>query len=419
MQIKKFYDFLKRGLFRDPLYKNSIFIVLNSALNGSIGFLFWLITAKLYTAQEVGIATALISAISLIVLLSKMGLDISLVRFFPTGDKDKIFSTSLIITTIVAIMIGVFFIIKIKIFIPQMDETNEWWAYILILIFLISNSINLMVGICFVAIRRSEYFSLQSLITGIRIIFIYFLTDIGYMGIIAAVCFSYLMTGIILLYILIKLGINLTANLNRNFLKESFSFSMSNYVAGLFAAIPNYALPIISLNLLGGTDTAYYFISYTIASFLYTIPNAVGTAQFVEGSHGMELMKTAIRSLIAVICFIIPTIALLIILEEWILELIGADYANNCIPLLNYMIMTSIFISLNTIYLSMKRIKNDLKELIFISGLISALLVSFSYMLAKEFGLIGLGYAWLYSNLLGSIVISISILYMKIKNRRN
>ena len=58
---------------KDPLYRISFFIMLTSISNAGFGFIFWMLAAKLYPKEDVGIATALISAMSLPVLLSRLG----------------------------------------------------------------------------------------------------------------------------------------------------------------------------------------------------------------------------------------------------------------------------------------------------------------------------------------------------------
>ncbi len=40
---------------RDPLYKNSFFIMLSSITNAGFGFFFWMIAARLYSAEDVGL----------------------------------------------------------------------------------------------------------------------------------------------------------------------------------------------------------------------------------------------------------------------------------------------------------------------------------------------------------------------------
>ena len=93
--IHKKYKKIK-GHLKDPLYKNSFFILLTMVISGLFGFIFWIIAAKFYSQEEVGISTALISAVTLISILSYLGLDQSIIRFFPEGNKLKILTTSTI-----------------------------------------------------------------------------------------------------------------------------------------------------------------------------------------------------------------------------------------------------------------------------------------------------------------------------------
>lgn len=80
--ISKNREDLKKHL-SDPLFKNAYFLMLSSITSAGSGFFFWLIVARFYPAEEVGLASAIISAMGLIGMLSLLGFDISLVRFLP------------------------------------------------------------------------------------------------------------------------------------------------------------------------------------------------------------------------------------------------------------------------------------------------------------------------------------------------
>ncbi len=54
--------------FNDPLYKNSIFLIASSLLGAGTGFVFWVIAARFYSAEDVGFASAIVSAMSVSVL---------------------------------------------------------------------------------------------------------------------------------------------------------------------------------------------------------------------------------------------------------------------------------------------------------------------------------------------------------------
>ena len=71
---------------RRPLYANSLYLLANFSMNAVVGFVFWLIAARFFDAKDVGLATSTVSAISLLALLSRVGLDMRLIRFLP-GNK--------------------------------------------------------------------------------------------------------------------------------------------------------------------------------------------------------------------------------------------------------------------------------------------------------------------------------------------
>jgi O-antigen/teichoic acid export membrane protein len=81
-----------------------------SIFNAGCGFFFWMIAARLYTVEQVGVATALISALGLVVLFSRLGFDYSIIRFFSSEDQGSIIGTSLVMTTGACLLTGVIYI---------------------------------------------------------------------------------------------------------------------------------------------------------------------------------------------------------------------------------------------------------------------------------------------------------------------
>ena len=46
-----------RSLYADPLYRNSIAMMLNSGFNAFFGLLFWIVAARTMPAKDIGLAT--------------------------------------------------------------------------------------------------------------------------------------------------------------------------------------------------------------------------------------------------------------------------------------------------------------------------------------------------------------------------
>ena len=65
---------LKKHL-SDPLFKNAYFLMFSSLSSAGSGFFFWLIAARFYSTADIGLASAIISAMGLISMLSLLCFD--------------------------------------------------------------------------------------------------------------------------------------------------------------------------------------------------------------------------------------------------------------------------------------------------------------------------------------------------------
>src|SRR3990172_10127727 len=100
-----------KGLVRSTLYANSVYLMAANVVNAGFGFLFWTAAARLYRPEDVGLAAGAVSGMSLLVMISALGLDYAMIRFLPhETDSAAIINTALTIWVSVALMLSVVFI---------------------------------------------------------------------------------------------------------------------------------------------------------------------------------------------------------------------------------------------------------------------------------------------------------------------
>lgn len=383
-----------REYLRDPLYRNSFFLLLSSVVTALFGFLFWLLAAKFYSKGDVGIATALISSLSLLVLLTRFGLNQSLIRFSPEMDRDRVFWTSIIVTTSFAVLFGLFFLLGIDFWAPGLVVIKNWgFIYLLFLAF---NSIASLTSISFVALRRAEYSFLQNLFLGSKVVFLLPFIFLGALGIFISIGLASLLAVLFSFFFLYRFGFSLRPALDKKFLNEAFHFSIGNYIAGLFLSLPSLILPILVLNILGAEEAAYYYIAYSIGAFLFIIPSAFSTSLFVEGSYGEAMRVKVLKSLLGIFLLLIPGVIVVYFFAGFLLDFIGRDYIVG-LDLLRLIAFSSLFAVPFHIYFSIKEVQKRVKALISISFLFSSLLLGLSYFFMLKFGILGVGIAWLIS----------------------
>lgn len=393
-----------RQHLQEPLIRNSFFIMASSFAAAGFGFFFWMIAARFYSQADVGIATALMSSMGLLILISRLGLDQSVIRFFPLRDKNRVLGTAILVPTAVALGAGLIFIAAVDVVSPELTIVRSIAP--LYLIILGAYSITWVLEGAFNALRKSEHYFTLNLLYGTRILFLVPLVSLGAVGIFGAFGFSFILGLALALVLLTRCSVKPTPCVDRVFLREAWQFSAGAYIAGILMSAPNMVIPIMVLHVLGAESTANYYITYAIVSILFMIPYAFTTSLFVEGSHGGEMKKSVLRTLASMFALLIPAIIGLALFGEQILNLIGKDYVEG-MALLRVLALSALFVSVCQTFISISKVRNDIRSLIILSSFISVALLGLGYALMNRFGLIGMGYAWLATYAAGTLLVGI------------
>jgi len=153
--LKKYY--------RDPFYRNSIAMMLNSAFGAFFGLLFWIVAARTMPSKDIGLAA--ISAAALIVALSRLGLDAGLVRYLPESkNKNGLYGTIVMVTLVLALVLTAVFMLGINIFSPALSFLRDGWFLPVFFAYIAVTSIYSVQNIAFISIRRADLSLFQNLL---------------------------------------------------------------------------------------------------------------------------------------------------------------------------------------------------------------------------------------------------------------
>ena len=382
-------------------------ILLSAIIIGITGFLFWFLAAKLYPDESVGIAVGIISAMNLIITMSRFGYDQSIIRFFPEFDHEKILGTAIGITTITAFIIAIIAVLSVEIWSPELIVLKEYFW-----IFALTVCINSFVNIACVALVTlhlpKEYFIQNSLLSS-RIIFLFAFVFIGCLGIFLSLSLSFILAGIFILYVLFNNNVKHFL-FDISILKKTIIFSFGNYLFNSFLLIPSQILPIIVLSMLGPSAAAVYYIDYTIAAVLFIIPTAFATSLFVEGSYGESIRKILVMSVLPIGSLLFISILGIFLFGPHLLSFFGQQYTDG-INLLKLFAISSIFVGIFQVSATIKKIQKDVKTMVFMSALLFLFVIGISYLLLPVYGLDGIGYAWIISYAAMALLICCQIIW--------
>lgn len=395
---------------KDRFYLDSFLVFVSTLILSGLGLLFWIVAAKIYPDGDVGIATAILSTITLIMSISRFGFDQSIIRYFPVEDKGKVFGTAIAVTAFLSLLFGSFFLLGTEFWAKDLIILNE--HPILFLSIILLSGLTTITGMAFIALRRPVHASIANAVSGVRIPVLYIFVAGGAMGIVisAGVGFFFcLLYGLLILAIL-KVRPKWP---DIAFLKKSFSFSAGNYFVGLLNSAAGLLLPLIVLNKLGANETAYFYMAYSIANIVFMIPSALGTTIFVDGSHGGSLEQSTRKAFRGALIFLIPIALIALVAGGPLLSLIGKQYESGGLALMQLLILSSVpFVYMST-FISTSKVRGDIPSLIGVGIFNFVAIMISSVALIGPFGLVGVGYAWILSYLATS-----GLIYILLKTRR-
>jgi O-antigen/teichoic acid export membrane protein len=164
--------------------------MLNTGVMAVLGFFFWIINTRLYSTEQVGIGTTLISVMTLISSFSILGLDNGLIRYLPTSErKNEKINTSFILVTLMSILISVIYLIFLKTFSPKLLFVRENIIFsLLFILFIVFYSLNIISENVFIAYRSSKYVLIKNIFFSIaKLILPFILITLGSYGIFMSV----------------------------------------------------------------------------------------------------------------------------------------------------------------------------------------------------------------------------------------
>jgi len=362
-----------------------MYLILNSFVMALFGFVFWSLAARTFSSSEVGLATAVISAVSLVASLSLLGFNVSILKF-----KEKSLNfTALVMCSIVAFILSVLFLLFVNVFSPNLSFLSSHVLYILgFIAFCMLNVVYFLMNSMLIAEQRTRVvFVKDTLFSVVKVIMILFIS--GVFGLLVS---WYL--GIALAVIISSFFIYVERKLFD--IRKVFHFSCYNYLSNILGILPNVLLPLVIIHYLGASYAAYFYVVWMIANLLFIVPTAM--TQNVLSSGKEENMK---KAYMFSACLLILGILLVGLIGEFLLNLFNPEYVI-ALPLLYILALSSLPYGIRRIYQTKLNLHGRVKRVILMDAITLVVTVMGSIAFI-EYGLIAVGLSWLVGNVLGLV----------------
>jgi O-antigen/teichoic acid export membrane protein len=401
----------------DPLYRNSLFLMGNTVITTGLGFLFWMVVARYYNEYEVGVAAAIISAVSLLGLISSLGLETALIRFLPkSSEPASLINSCLTVNGTAALLVAGIFLAGVNVFSPATAFVRENPMFILVfVIFAVAGPLSSIVDSIFIAKRRAEFTLAKSSIFSLLKIPLPIALAVSFRafgivsswGIAAGIA---LLTAFALFLPRVQANYRPALRVDLSILRAIWRYSTGNYFATLLAVAPPLILPIMIVNLVSGQQNAYFYVAWMIAGLLQAIPIAISQSLFAEGSHFEDrLAFNAWRAFKFAALLLVPAILVILLAGKWLLLIFGESYSSNAQTLLMILALSSMFTGVNNIYYTVLRVRGRIRELIALRAVVALVVLTVSGLIVTKVGIVGIGYAWIGMQAVVSIYIILKV----------
>ena len=386
---------------RPRLYTNAIYFWGNTAITALAGLGVLALLAAQRNSTEVGLGTAAASAMTLLVMLSHLGLGSGLIRFVPEAGRQGplMVNTALSLGALLGAVTAAVFLLGLPLCAGQLQflSHDPLLAFSFIL-FAVAGTVFWIQDQALVAVRRGEHLLLRNVLHSLMrlLLPLAILAALGgASGIVVAIGVPVLISaavGIVLVLPVALPGYRPRPALPRNVVAHLLPFSAGTYISELFMTAPGLVLPIMVLNLRSSEEGAYFYAAWFLGYLLSTISFSLALSLFAEGSYNQPELPRLLRASLprALILAAMGAVAVLLLADKLLL-VFGHEYSQNAASLLRVVALAALPAAITNLFLAGERVRKRMGSMMLVSGSVAAVTLGTSCVLLPGMGLVGAG----------------------------
>lgn len=391
---------------RNPLYFNGYALTASSAATSIVGVLYWVVAARFYTADVLGRNSAAISTLLFLAGLSGLALEGTLVRFLPRAGRaaPRLIQRVYTASAFVALLVGIVFLAGTPLWSPALEFLRaEGWLAVFFVLAILAIAIFVQQDSALVGLRHPKWVVVENAV--------YAVVKLALLALLAGLLPRYgvLLSWVLPTFVLIP-AVNylIFSRLMRPHVQASaeraepirfgtiVKYASSDYGGFLFYQAYSMLPPLLVLQVVGAEASAYFYMPWMMYNSLRLLVTNMGISLTVEGSAAQGKVLEYFRAVLhRTAQLLVVVVATLVVVAPLVLGLFGSDYAREGTALLRWLALAALPNTFVSLYLSVTRVQNRFHHIVIIQGLNAVLLLGLSLLLLPQFGITGVGMAWL------------------------
>jgi O-antigen/teichoic acid export membrane protein len=391
---------------RQPLLRNGYALVLNSGMTAVLGMGFWVLAARRFSVEEVGVSSALVASLALLSTIAQLNLPNVLARFLPTAGQHtgRVIAGCCLATGLAAVVVGVVFLAGTQWWAPSLPLNTEdlrldaWFVAALVLWCLFVLQDGALSGL-----RQSDWVLGKNTAHGVLklVALLIPMIAVSSYGIFLAwtipVIPILLAVGFWMVRRLVPAHVSRTASLAQPVApRQIVRFASFDYVVALVGTGLTSALPLIVLETSGAAAAAYFTLAWSISYSLYLVSRSMATSLLVEGAGDTSrLGEYSYRTMVHTLWILAPLVAATVLLAPVLMRMFGDQYAAEGTTVLRLLALSALPSAVIVVYSAVERVRKRMLQLVLVTVTVNATALALIWVLLQTHGLSGLGLAWL------------------------
>lgn len=393
---------------------NSVSVMGGKAGTMGLGFLFWLLAARQFPPEQVGLAAAAVSAMMLCTQLALIGVGSGVITHFPrhSADPAKLLNTAFSIVFATSLLTACVFLVFSSSVLAELSLVTSTLIFTLLFVLMsVLGTVGILLDQVSIALRRGDHVLLRGLgfgaTTVVLIALIPRVTDarsalsvfLPWVLAAAVACAmgAWHLSGALAGY---RYGLQTERRLAGSLLRVG----LPNWALTLTERAPGLLLPIVVTELLSPAANATWYAVWMMAWVIFIIPISVGLALFAQAAHHPDTLRAVVLHGIRYSLGIgIPAAGALALAAPFALSLLGPSYAEGGATPLRILVTAVVPLAVVQAYFSVCRARQRLAEAVRVGAVGGVASVAAAAAAGVASGLTGMAIAWTATQLLVGI----------------
>jgi O-antigen/teichoic acid export membrane protein len=401
-----------RERLADSMVRNSGYLMAATASTSLLGYVFWIVAARLYPTATIGEAGSGVSAMAFASLLGAVGGSSAIIGELPGKRRPDEWSvtvtTMLVFTSVTSVVAGLGTVLVLA---HAGDSAFLYRRGVWIAAFVVgvvATTASQLLENIWVAERQagwffgaSTFFAAAKLAMVAIPVFVVF----GATGILSA--WSAVLAVTVAGCMLVLTRLYHYRPRIASFRQQIWSMRHTltgNYLITVGDQVPMYLIPVVVALVVSPYAAGWFYAAYKIGGFYAVFASGVGSATFAEGSHHPDrALSMTISGMKLILPFTVLGMVATIGGGRLVLSAFGTGYAAHAYTLLVLLSIAAIPDAVVNIYRSLLRVERRYATASAITWGIAGSRLVLTFLCVQRFGIQGAGWAWLATQTGGAI----------------